>query len=152
MATNTIPDELLELIISELPPLPISSPLGGRPPVEHHVVLRVIWHVLVTGCRWCDVQKEFGCCGETAQTRVRDWQKLGIWNKVHQRLLNMLNKADKLETSVAVVDSTQTRAFGAGELTGPNPQGKRALCVVWGSAGVCSLVQLCFLRFRQDVF
>ena len=121
MARNAIPDELTEMIIEQLPPLPPQSRAGGRPPVPHAIVLKLIWHVLATGCRWSDVPKELGCCGETARTRVRDWQNEGIWNKVHQLLLAKLNKAGKVETEVVIVDSTQTRAFGAGELTGPSP-------------------------------
>ena len=121
MARNLIPDELVDLIVEHLPALPQRSPLGGRPPIAHEVVLKVVWHVLVTGCRWIDVPKELGCCGETARTRVRDWQDEGIWDKVHRILLDRLNKAGKLEADVAIVDSTQTRAFGAGELTGPSP-------------------------------
>ena len=121
MASNPIPEELIELIIPQLPPMPDPSQTGGRPRVTHATVLKVVWHVLVTGCRWSDVPIELGCCGETARTRVRDWQEAGIWNAVHQILLNMLNKAGKLDAEVAIVDSTQTRAFGAGDLTGPSP-------------------------------
>lgn len=121
MARNAIPEELIELIIPQLPPEPEPSPAGGRPRVPHRIVLKVIWHVLVTGCRWCDVPAELGCSGETARTRVRDWQEAGVWDRVHKILLEKLNKADKLETDIAIVDSTQTRAFGAGELTGPSP-------------------------------
>jgi len=121
MASNAIPIELTELIIPQLPPFPETAQAGGRPRVPHSTVLKVVWHVLVTGCRWSDVPAELGCCGETARTRVRDWQNAGIWNAVHQILLAKLRKADKLNTDVAIVDSTQTRAFGAGELTGPSP-------------------------------
>ncbi len=121
MASNAIPEELIELIIPQLPPLPEPTQVGGRPRVPHATILKVVWHVLVTGCRWSDVPAELGCCGETARTRVRDWQNAGIWNAVHQILLEMLNKANKLEADVAVVDSTQTRALGSGELTGPSP-------------------------------
>jgi transposase len=121
MARNELPDELLELILRELPPLPKIGPTGGRPPIEHPVVVKVVWHVLVTGCRWCDVPKSMDCCGETARTRVCDWQILGVWDRVHRLLLIELRKADKLDPEVAIVDSTQTRAFGGGELTGPNP-------------------------------
>lgn len=48
-----------------------------------------------------------------ARTCMRDWQQMGIWNQVQQTLLELLNKADKLETDVANIDSIQTLAFGA---------------------------------------
>jgi hypothetical protein len=54
------------------------GPKGGRPPTAHHTVLKVIWFVLVTSCRWKDVPKEIGCCGETARTRLQAWERAGI--------------------------------------------------------------------------
>ncbi len=30
----------------------LRGPYGGRPPIGHWIVLKVIWFVLVTGCRW----------------------------------------------------------------------------------------------------
>ena len=55
-------------------------PQGGRPPKSHRTVLKVIWFVLVTGCRWKDVPQEMGCCGETARTRLQAWERAGIWS------------------------------------------------------------------------
>jgi len=38
----------------------------------HYMVLKVIWFVLVTDCRWKEVPHEMGCCGETARTRLQE--------------------------------------------------------------------------------
>lgn len=121
MASETMPEELMILILEELPPLPERTENGGRKPIAHHVVLRVIWHVLSTGCRWVDVPKELGCCGETARTRLRDWQAAGVWDRVHHRVLQELNRLGKLHHETAVIDSTLARAFGGGDESGPNP-------------------------------
>jgi transposase len=94
---------------------------GGRPPIKHAVVLKVIWYVEVTGCRWKDVPHEMGCCGETARTRLQAWEQEGIWDDIHQELLALLHKHGALDVGTVIIDSTIVRAFGGGDETGPNP-------------------------------
>jgi transposase len=101
------------------------GPQGGRPPIGHYRVLKVIWFVLVTGCRWKDVPQEMGCCGETARTRLQAWERNGIWDKLHMRLLTMLRQENELHLETAIIDSTQVRAFGGGQATGPSPVDRR---------------------------
>ncbi|MCA9202332.1 MAG: transposase, partial [Planctomycetales bacterium] len=87
MARNMLPEHLLEMIVGQLPPLPPPVPLGGRLAIAHRIVLQVVWHVLVTEYRWCDMPKVMVCLGETARMHVRDWQQHGLWGGVHQLLL-----------------------------------------------------------------
>jgi transposase len=84
-------------------------------------VLRIIWYVEVTGCRWKDVPHELGCCGETARVRLQAWEEGGVWDAVRLEMLTILNKQGKLDMNTVCVDSTVVRAFGGGEETGPNP-------------------------------
>lgn len=116
-----MPEEFFEECQSLLPPEKTVGPKGGRPAVGHHVVLKVIWFVLVTGCRWEDVPLELGCSGRTAHRRLHEWEEMGIWNQLHLHLLMLLRKAGQLDVHTAIVDSVQVRAFGAGEGTGPSP-------------------------------
>jgi transposase len=116
-----MPDEFLNEVTPLLPPERTPGPKGGRPPVEHAVVLKVIWFVLVTGCRWEDVPLELGCSGRTAHRRLRVWEEMGIWDRLHMHLLTVLRKAGDLDLHTAIVDSVQVRAFGGGEATGPSP-------------------------------
>ena len=88
-------------------------------------MLKVIWFVLVTGCRWKDVPQEMGCCGETARTRLQAWERAGIWDQLHQLLLTMLRHENELHLETAIIDSTQVRAFGGGDATGPSPVDRR---------------------------
>ncbi len=106
---------------------PRNSPSGprGRPPIGHRAVLTVIWFVLATGCRWADVPPEMGCSGRTAQRRLRHWEELGIWDRLHADLLRLLRQADKLDPAVAIIDSVFVRAFGGGEQAGPSPVDRR---------------------------
>lgn len=58
MADARLPDEFYPLLAHHLPPEPPRvGPKGGRPRVPDRVAVRVIWFVLVTGCRWEDVPR-----------------------------------------------------------------------------------------------
>ena len=125
MADACMPEEFYELARPMLPPEKEIGPQGGRPPKSHHTVLKVIWFVLVTSCRWKDVPQEMGCCGETARTRLQKWERTGIWSQLHHLLLTMLNQEKHLHLETAIIDTTQVRAFGGGETTGPSPVDRR---------------------------
>jgi transposase len=87
--------------------------------------LHVLRFVLTTGCRWEDLPREFGCFGRTAHRRLRAWQELSLWRRLHQRMLESLRKAHLLERDVVVIDGAIVRAFGAGEHARPNPMDRR---------------------------
>jgi transposase len=122
MAKPLLPDELWEIIEPLLPPLPPIGPKGGRPPVPHRPVLTGILFVLKTGIPWEDLPREMGCgCGMTCWRRLRDWQTDGTWDKIHRTLLNKLRRADKIDWSRALIDSSSVRAAYGGGGTGPSP-------------------------------
>jgi transposase len=125
MADACMPERFYELARPMLPQEKEVGPAGGRPSKSHHTVLKVIWFVLVTGCRWKDVPQEMGCCGETARTRMQEWERAGLWSRLHHLLLSMLNHEQQLHLETAIIDSTQVRAFGGGEETGPSPVDRR---------------------------
>lgn len=125
MADARMPEEFCEVLLPLLPPETPPGPQGGRRAIPHRTVLKVIWFVLVTGCRWKDVPREMGCCGETARTRLLAWERLGIWDRVHRLLLAQLRRENHLHLDTAIIDTTQVRAFGGGEATGPSPVDRR---------------------------
>src|SRR5262249_20334679 len=116
-----MPQEFFEDLEPLLPPERKVGPQGGRPAIDHRTVMKVIWFVLCTGCRWQDVPQEMGCSGRTAHRRLRSWAASGVWDQLHMKLLRWLRKAKKLDTSVAIIDSVLVRAFGGGDDTGPSP-------------------------------
>jgi len=61
----------------------------------------------------------------TCWRRLKAWQELEIWEQFHRLLLAALRKAGKLDLSLAIVDSTTSRAVGGGDDTGPNPTDRR---------------------------
>lgn len=125
MATARMPDAFYDLVSHHLPPEQSVGPRGGRPPIGHRIVIKIIWFVLATGSRWEDVPAEMGGSGRTAHRRLRAWEELGIWDRLHADLLRLLRQADKLDPDVVIVDAVLIRAFGGGEETGPSPVDRR---------------------------
>src|ERR1700730_17098687 len=125
MADARLPDECFELVSHHLPPEQPVGARGGRPRLGHRIVLKVIWFVLATGCRWEDVPPEMGCSGRTAHRFLQRWEELGCWDRLHADLLRLLRQAGKLDPDLVIVDAVIVRAFGGGELTGPSPVDRR---------------------------
>ena len=48
-----------------------------------------------------------------------------MWDTIHRTFLTLLRRKNKLDMHTAIIDSTQVRAFGGGELTGPSPVDRR---------------------------
>jgi transposase len=125
MAGARMPPGFYKLAAHHLPPEHPVGPDGGRPVIEHRLVLKVLWFVLASGCRWEDVPPELGCSGRTAQRYLQRWEELGCWARLHADLLRLLRKAGKLDPDLVVIDSVLVRAFGGGEATGPSPVDRR---------------------------
>jgi transposase len=121
MASAQMPDAFFDLLSHHLPPEQPVGPQGGCPAKPHRVVMRVIWFVLATGCRYEDVPREMGCSGRTAQRRLRQWAQRGVWDRLHADLLRLLRAADRLDPDTVIVDGVMVRAFGGGAATGPSP-------------------------------
>jgi len=120
-----MPDEFFDLVSHHLPPEPPLGSKGGRPAIRHRIVLKAIWYVLASGCRWEDVPLEVGCSGRTAHRRLQLWEELGVWDRLHSDLLRLLRQSDRVDPDIAIIDSVYTRAFGGGEKTGPSPVDRR---------------------------
>lgn len=117
MAKPILDDELWELIEPLLPPARSRRfRYPGRKPVDNRKALTGILFVLRTGIGWEYLPQEMGCgSGMTCWRRLRDWQKAGIWDKIHRALLNKLREAEKIDWSRSVVDSASVRALFGGQ-------------------------------------
>ena len=60
--------------------------------------------------------------GPDLLARLRDWQKAGVWDRLHQLLLAKLREAGQLDFSRAAVDSSSVRAVGTGEKLARTPR------------------------------
>ncbi|MCC6793701.1 MAG: IS5 family transposase [Candidatus Hydrogenedentes bacterium] len=127
MARAILPEELWTLVEPLLPPdKPLKS--NGRPAVANRDALTGILFVLRTGIPWEYLPQEMGCgCGMTCWRRLSKWQELGVWQRVYEVMLARLHKADRIDWSRVVVDSSSVRAVFGGKQTGPNPTDRRKL-------------------------
>jgi transposase len=121
MAVARMPDAFFDLAAHHLSPEQAVGPAGGRPPSDHRRIVKVLWFVLATGCRWEDVPPEMGCSGRTAHRSLQRWEEMGCWDRLHADLLRLLRQAGKRDPDLVIVDAVRVRAFGGGELTGPSP-------------------------------
>lgn len=123
MAAPLVSDSLWQRIEPLLPPpKPRRPDHPGRKPLDRRKVLAGIIFVLKTGIPWEDLPCEMGCgCGMSCWNYLRAWQEAGVWQHLHEVLLQELQDAEKLDWSRAAIDSTKARADGGGEETGPNP-------------------------------
>src|SRR5215212_5694944 len=109
-ASSLVSDDLWEAIAPLLPSEP-PKPRGGRPRVPNRATLGGVIFVLRTGCPWRLLPKALGCgSGITCWRRLRDWQEVGVWQRLHETLLNWLGDEAAIDWSRASVDSLGVRA------------------------------------------
>jgi transposase len=105
MTKELVPNELWMFIDPLLPP-ELPKPNGGRPRVPDRAALAGIIYVLKSGIPWGMLPKELGFgSGVTCWRRLRDWQKAGVWHRLHRVLLDELGKAGLIDWSRTSLDS-----------------------------------------------
>ncbi len=110
MSKPLVTDELWTTIEPLLPPAP-PTPKGGRPRVPERACLTGIIFVLQSGIPWEMLPQELGCgSGMTCWRRLREWQDAGVWDRLHQVLLDRLGQADQLDWRRASIDSASIPA------------------------------------------
>jgi transposase len=126
MAKTLVDDQLWAIVEPLLPEQTRRFRYPGRLPVGNREALTGILFVLQSGIPWEMLPQEMGCgSGMTCWRRLRQWQKAGVWDRLHQVLLSKLRGADKIDFSRAVADSSSVRAVHGGKKTGPNPTDRR---------------------------
>jgi len=106
-------DEVWEVVEPLLPA--VEAKAKGRPRVPDRVAFNAIVFVLVTGIAWRFMPRELGCSGVTAWRRLRDWQQAGVWERLHEVLLERLNAAGAIDWEAAVADGSHIRALQGGQ-------------------------------------
>lgn len=103
-----IPDELwyeIKLILPQEKP----NNTIGRPVVQFRKVLNGILYVLRTGCQWKMLPKEYGS-GSTCHRRFQEWMRLGVFQKLWIRLLEIYDYVRGIEWKWQSLDSVSVKA------------------------------------------
>jgi len=131
MAKPLVDDELWAIIEPLLPePKARRFRFPGRKPIDNRRALTGIIFVLKTGIGWEDLPQEMGCgSGMTCWRRLHEWQAADVWQRLHEVLLAKLNRAEQIDWSRAVVDSSSVRALKGGPKQAriPPTKAKRAV-------------------------
>ena len=96
------------------PHLPRNQPGARR--VDDRRVISGIFHVLKSGCRWCDCPADYGP-STTIYNRFNRWSRQGVWHDIFQALTGHSGIY-----SSAAIDSTSVKAHrsAAGAKGGPS--------------------------------
>lgn len=106
-----VSDELWERIEPLLPKVERRFRFPGRKRLPDREALQGILFVLHTGIAWRHLPLELGFgSGSTCYRRLDEWQRAGVWERLHAVLLSELRAAGELEWSRAVADSSHVQA------------------------------------------
>lgn len=116
-----VPDGLWETAWPLLPPARVRPQGGGVANTDDEAAFATIVYVLVSGCAWRALPPCFGASKSTVHRRFVIWSTAGVWGRLHQKILRLLDEQDLIDLSRAVLDSAHVRAERGGELAGPSP-------------------------------
>jgi transposase len=77
-----------------------------RPRADDRQTIEGIVYILITGCRWQDLSREYGA-PTTVWRRLKRWGELGIWERIWRAALAQVD---------AALDAGDKNGDGAGEL------------------------------------
>jgi transposase len=110
MNNHLVSEEFWEIIEPLLPAEPART-AGGRPRVPNRAALSGIVYVLRSGISWSMLPKEMGFgSGVTCWRRLRDWQRAGVWRRLHLILLDRLGRSGRIDWSRSSLDSASVAA------------------------------------------
>jgi transposase len=127
MAERLVSDEFWSRVKPVIPKVERRFHHPGRRRVGDRCCLEAIMYVLRTGCQWAMVPaSEIGCSGKTAWRRMDEWDRAGVWDKLHDALLAELNSQGAIDWATGVVDGSSRRAvFGGLTPARPRPIARR---------------------------
>ncbi len=92
------------------PLLPGESPIGHPRKVELRGILNAIFYVQQEGCSWRGLPHDFPPW-QTVYNYLRHWQRLGIWQQIHDQLREQVRQAvgKATQPSAGIIDSQSVK-------------------------------------------
>jgi transposase len=106
-------DELWEAV-EPLLPSHEPGPRGGRPRSDDRACFGAIIYVMLTGVAWRHLPREIGVSPATAHRRLKEWERAGVWARLHAEMLRRLNAKGAIDWNTGVVDGSHIRALRGG--------------------------------------
>ncbi|MBT2511535.1 transposase [Streptomyces sp. ISL-98] len=82
-----------------LPPARVRPQGGGVASIDDEAVFAAIIYVLVSGCAWRALPPCFGASKSTVHRRFVVWSRAGVWGRLHQKVLQLLDEQDLVDLS-----------------------------------------------------
>lgn len=95
----------------------------GRPRAGDRRTIEGILYILITGCRWQDLPREYGA-PTTVWRRLKRWGEEGVWERIWRAALSALDQQGDLDWTVAFLDGSFAPAKKGGEGVGLTRKGK----------------------------
>lgn len=86
---------------------------GGRPRADDRKTINGIVWILQIGAQWSEKPKKYGSY-VTCWKRLKDWQDKGVWENIWQVLLRELEKTDKIDWNIHIIDGSYAPAKKGG--------------------------------------
>jgi len=110
-----VPDSLWQIAAPLIPPGRPRPQGGGRRRVDDRRVLAAVLYLTQAGCSWWKLPEAvFGVTRATAHRRFAEWTRHGLWERLHQAVLDRLGALVEIDWSRAMVDSIAVRAEKGG--------------------------------------
>jgi len=88
--------------IQPLLPPPARS---DRPRANDRRTIEGILYMLITGCRWQDLPREYGA-PTTVWRRLKWWGEEGVWDRIWRAALATLDRHGQLDWTIAFLDGS----------------------------------------------
>jgi transposase len=95
----------------------------GRPRADDRRTIEDILYILITGCRWQDLPREYGA-PTTVWRRLKRWGEGQVWERIWRAALAGLDAQGKLAWSMAFLDGSFAPAKNGGDKVGLTKKGK----------------------------
>lgn len=119
MATVHLTDRQWAFIQPLLPP----PAWTGRPRADDRRTVEGILYMLITGCRWQDLPREYGA-PTTVLRRLKRWGEVGVWERIWRAALAALDLHGQLDWTMAFLDGSFVPAKNGGDKVELTKKGK----------------------------